>query len=145
MPIWWAGIVAGIIAGMAMGMMAMMLMPMERHGVWYPVKLMAGTFEGRAVLHGGAGTILLGLMIHMMMSASLGLLFSLVMAGLGWHGVFLLIVAGIVYALAVFAVNWSISLPLVDPVMRKGMDGMVFAMTHVVYGLVLGGLLGVFR
>lgn len=145
MPIWIAGIVAGLIAGIVMAMVAMMLMPMQGHGMMYPVKLMAGTFQGEAALTGGVGTDLTGMMLHMMMSAGLGLIFGLIAGAAGLHSVLTLIVAGIVFALAVFVVNWFIMLPVVDQVMRRHMSGTVFAMTHVIYGGVLGWLVEVFR
>lgn len=145
MAIWLAGIIAGLIAGVVMAMVAMMLMPMLGHGVMYPVKLMAGTFQGQAALAGGMGTDMLGLMIHMMMSAVLGLIFGLIIGGLGLHGLLTLIIAGIVFALIVFVVNWFVTLPIVDKVMREGISPMVFGMTHVFYGVVLGWLVTVFR
>jgi hypothetical protein len=131
MALWLAGIIAGLIAGIAMAMVAMMLMPMMGRDMWSPVKLMAGTFQGEAALEGGAGTILLGMMIHMGMSAVLGLIFAL-------------IVAGIVYALIVWAVNQYATLPVVDKVMAERMPPMAFAVTHVFYGAVLGWLVAVF-
>lgn len=145
MPLWLAGLVAGLIAGIVMAMVAMMLMPMQGKGMMYPVKLMAGTFQGEAALDGGMGTDMIGLMIHMMMSAGLGLIFGLIVAGLKLHGIVTLIVAGIIYALIVFVVNWFGTLPIVDKVMRRNMSGPLFAMTHVIYGGVLGWLVEVFR
>ncbi len=145
MPIWFAGIIAGLIAGIVMAMVAMMLMPMQGKGMMYPVKLMAGTFQGDAALSGGMGTDVLGLMIHMMMSAVLGLIFGLIIGGLGLHGILTLIIAGIVFALIVFVVNWLVTLPLTDKVMKDGISPMVFGMTHVFYGGVLGWLITVFH
>lgn len=145
MPLWLAGIIGGLIAGIVMAMVAMMLMPMQGKGMMYPVKLMAGTFQGEAALDDGMGTDMIGLMIHMMMSAGLGLIFGLIVAGLKLHGIVTLIVAGIIYALIVFVVNWFGTLPIVDKVMRQNMSGPLFAMTHVIYGGVLGWLVQVFR
>jgi hypothetical protein len=144
MALWLAGIIAGLIAGIAMAMVAMMLMPMMGRDMWSPVKLMAGTFQGEAALEGGAGTILLGMMIHMGMSAVLGLIFALIVGALGWAGLWALIVAGIVYALIVWAVNQYATLPVVDKVMAERMPPMAFAVTHVFYGAVLGWLVAVF-
>lgn len=94
MPIWVAGIVAGLIAGLVMAMVAMMAMPLRGQGMLSPVKLMAGTIQGDAALDGTRGTVLLGLLLHMMMSAVVGVIVALMIAGLGWHGLGLLIVAG---------------------------------------------------
>jgi hypothetical protein len=144
MALWLAGIIAGLIAGIAMAMVAMMLMPMMGRGMWSPVKLMAGTLQGEAALEGGAATILLGMMIHMGMSAVLGVIFALIVGALGWAGLWTLIVAGIVYALIVWVVNQYAILPVVDKVMAERMPPMAFAVTHVVYGAVLGWLVALF-
>lgn len=114
MPLWLTRIIAGLIAGIVMAMVAMMLTPMRGKGMMYPVKFMAGTFQDEAALNGGMGTDMIGLMIHMMMSAALGLIFGLIIAGLNLPGIVTLIVAGIIYALIVFVVNWFGTLPIVE-------------------------------
>lgn len=145
MPWWLAGIVAGLIAGVAMAMVAMMLMPMMKQPLLYPVQLMAGTFEGDAALSGGMGTDFLGLMLHMVMSIVFGVLFAAIMLALGWTALWVLIVAGIVWALLVWAINQFVTLPIVDKLMAERMPPMPFAMTHIVYGVVLGVLFAVLR
>lgn len=144
MPIWVAGLVAGLIAGIVMAVAATMAMPLRGQSMLSPVKLMAGTIQGEAALEGTIVTVLLGLMLHMMMSAVLGVIFALLLAGLGWHGLGLLIVAGIVYALIVFAINWFGTVPIVDKVMAARMSPVIFGLTHIIYGGVLGLLVRVF-
>lgn len=143
MPIWVAGLVAGLIAGIVMAVAAMMAMPLRGQGMLSPVKVMAGTIQGEAALEGTSVTVLRGLMLHMLMSAVLGVIVALLLAGLGWHGLGLLIVAGIVDALMVFAVNWFGAVPIVDKVMAARLSPVLFGMTHIIYGGVLGWLVGV--
>lgn len=145
MPMWLAGIVAGLIAGIGMAMVAMMVMPAMGKNFLMPVKLMAGTFEGEGAVDGGGGTVMTGMMIHMMMSAVLGLIFALIVAALGWSGFWPLVIGGMVYALIVWVVMEFGILPLVDKVMRERMSPALFAMTHVVYGFLLGLFLFLFR
>lgn len=145
MPLWLAGIVAGLIGGVGMAMVAMMAMPMMGQNFLMPVKLMAGTFEGEGAVDGGGGTVMVGMMIHMMTSAILGLVFALIIAALGWSGFWPLVIGGIVYALIVWVMTEFGVLPLVDKVMRERMSPALFAMTHVVYGFLLGLFLFLFR
>lgn len=144
MAYWLAGIVAGVIAGVAMAAVAMMLMPLVGRAFLTPVKLMAGTFQGEAAVGGGAGTVLLGAMIHMVMSALFGLIFALIVHALGWGSVGALIVAGIVWAVLLFLVNQYVTLRIVDKVMAERMPPLAFLASHVVYGVVLGWLVAVF-
>lgn len=130
----------GIIAGMAMAMLAMGAALIRGQSPWKPVKLMAGTLEGPRAAEGGVGTILLGGMIHLTMSALFGLLFRPVLRLLGWNGSPRLPVAGVLYALGRFAFNESVTLPLVDPMMARRMPKALFALSHVAYGMTLGML-----
>jgi hypothetical protein len=145
MALWLAGLIAGVIAGVVMAMAAMMVMPVMGRGLTYPVKLMAGTVQGEDALEGGPSSDMVGGMIHMMMSAVLGLIFGLIMSGLGLSGIWTLIIAGVIFALIVWVAMQYFVLPLVDQVMAQGMPPMAFAMTHVVFGVVLGLLTWVFH
>ena len=84
--------------------------------------------------------VLLGLMGHMMNSVILGVVFALLVAP-RVGGRTALLVAGVVYSLAVFVVMWFALVPLVDPVMLK-LNGTAFAMAHVMWGAVLGLAIG---
>ncbi|MGH2461505.1 MAG: hypothetical protein ACRDIY_21830 [Chloroflexota bacterium] len=130
----------GMLAGMAMAMLAMGAMLIRGQSPWRPVKLMAATLGGPGAAEGGAGTILLGGMIHLMMSALFGLLFRPVLTLLGWRGTPPLPVAGLLYALGLFAVNESVTLPAVDPTMARRMPRLLFALSHLAYGMTLGVL-----
>jgi len=59
---------------------------------------------------------------------------------MGWRGSPPLPVAGLLYALGIFTVNESVTLPLVDPTMARRMPKILFALSHVVYGMTLGAL-----
>lgn len=144
MPYWLAGIIAGLIAGAIMAAIAMMLMPTVGRTMLAPVKLMAGLFEGEAAVDGGMGTVLLGAMIHMVMSAVFGLIGGLIAQAAGWTSLGTLIVAGIIWAIILFLVNQYITLRIVDPVMAARMPPPAFLASHIGYGVVLGWLIWVF-
>lgn len=144
MPYWLAGIIAGLIAGVVMAAIAMMLMPMVGRAMFAPVKLMAGVFEGENAVSGGMGTVLLGAMIHMVMSAVFGLIGALIVQGAGWTGVGTLIVAGIIWAIILFILNEFLTLRIIDPVMAQRMPMMAFLASHIGYGIVLGWLIWAF-
>jgi len=130
----------GVVAGMVMAMLAMGARLMQGRPPWMPVKLIAATVEGPVAVEGGTGTIVVGGMIHMMMSALFGVLFRPVLTMLGWRGSPPLPVAGILYALGIFAANESVTLPLVNPTMARRMPALLFALGHVAYGMTLGAL-----
>jgi hypothetical protein len=47
----------------------------------------------------------------------------------------------VVYGAAIFVLMWFVVVPLVDPVMLK-LNGPAFAIAHVMWGAVVGGVLG---
>ncbi|HET8632428.1 MAG TPA: hypothetical protein VFL91_33800 [Thermomicrobiales bacterium] len=145
MPMWLAGLIGGLIGGVAMAMVAMMLMPMLKQSPLYPVQLMAATVEGPSAVGGGMSADMLGAMIHMVMSAIFGVIYGVVLGALGWTALWVLIVAGIVWALFLYVVNEYGTLPLIDKVMAERMPPLAFMMSHVAYGAVLGVLVWVLR
>lgn len=82
--------------------------------------------------------VALGMMGHMMNSVVLGIVFAALfgrllttpMAGA---------VVGALYALMIFFVMWFVVLPFIDPVML-GLNPVVFALSHMMWGAVLGGM-----
>jgi hypothetical protein len=135
---------AGLVAGVVMGMVEMLFSALSGEGFWTPL-----VFIGATVLRDLQSltppapflpvAVLLGMTGHLVTSMALGLVFAWLTAPRlrGW---FALVLGGIVYGLIVFAATWFIVLPLVDPVMFE-LDATLFAISHVVWGATLGGLL----
>lgn len=135
----------GIVGGIPMAMFAMGAAMMRGRTPFRPVKLMAGTFEGRRAARGGTGTDLLGIGIHMLMSALFGALFVPVLRFANFRRALPAPVVGVLYALGLWAFNESVTLPVVDPLMEQRMPRGIFALSHVFYGFVLGAMFDYFR
>jgi hypothetical protein len=138
-------IVAALIASLVLGMVEMVVEAIVGAGFWAPVVFIAATLlrDLQAVAIPVPFLpipVVLGLMGHMMNSVILGLLFArLVAPRLGGFGA--LEAGGAVYGLAVFVVMWVVIVPLVDPVMLH-LNGVVFALAHLMWGAALGVVLG---
>jgi hypothetical protein len=133
-----AGAEAGLISGLVMILSMMVYTAAIGEGFLFPAKEIAATFMGVEAIIGGVGTVLLGLAIHLAVSAAWGAAFSLMLApnsstgsAIGW---------GIAYAVGIWLVMTYVALPFFDPVMSDRValySGWWFAL-HLVYGAVLG-------
>jgi len=140
------GAIGGILGGAAMGLFAMIVAALMGMGFWAPLKMISATFYGEAAMAQpgfAAGPVLVGLMIHMVVSAVYGAIYG-TLARPRWSGGALL-GWGVVYGLVIWALAYLL-LPLVNPLMskamREGMQPFLFAAEHVIYGAALGGYLG---
>lgn len=108
-------------------------------GLWMPVKLIGGFVLGpRAINNVGAfdlTPILSGLVIHTVVSAGLGGLFGLLSASLPRVTLGLY---GIVYALIIWFLALFLVLPIVDPLLVNNTNPALFALSHIIYGAILG-------
>lgn len=132
-----AGAVAGLVAGIAMSMVAMFRAWSTGMGFWLPVKNIAAMWFGVDALLGGVGTILVGMMTHMVVSIGWGAVFGLFMGRRRTIGAALLV--GLVYGTAIWFVMTYIGLPLVNETMleRVQMQPWWWLGFHWVYGMVL--------
>lgn len=131
------GLVAGLIGGIAMAMTAMIRAWAVGMGFWLPPKLIAATFFDVEALIGGAGVIAVGLMVHMAMSAGLGMVFGLVGGSRMSAGAACAL--GMVYGVVVWTATTYIGLPLVNDVMseRMAMQPVWWFTYHLVFGAML--------
>jgi hypothetical protein len=138
-------LLAGLAASLVMGMFEMLYEAVAGAGLWSPVMFIAATvlrsLQGIATpVPFQPVPVLLGLMGHMMNSVILGVVFALLIAPrLDTRNA--LLIGGVVYGAAIFVVMWFAVVPLVDPVMLK-LNGLAFAVAHVMWGAVLGAVLG---
>ncbi len=133
----WAGVGAGLIAGIAMGLFLVINANAIGAGAWLPFRLIAATMVDVKALLGGPATIVLGVLLHLFLSALFGGLF----VGLLGHrrsGAATL-VYGWAYALAILLVMTFVALPRMDPVMsaRVRMIPVAWLLAHLVYGTTL--------
>lgn len=132
----WPGALSGLFAGAVMAAV-LMLFSYRGGDLWLAMKLIAATAMGeKAVTAAGFQPlpVVTGFMIHLGMSAALGIFFA-------WLGGFLTLrVAtgwGVIFGLAVWVIMQFGLLPVVDPWMAA-FPPVPFAVAHGLFGLVLG-------
>lgn len=132
-----AGLVAGVCGGVLMGMFSMLLYTLLAiGGFWQPMNLIAAVLDqdwGEIAAFEALPT-LLGIAIHLVTSAIIGLVFAWMVGGIRDQVVLKAIFAGLV----VWVVAEFVVLPAVDPVMARVFPEWLFAAAHVVFGLGLG-------
>ena len=137
-----AGVVGGLLGGAAMTLVAIGYGFASGYGPWLPVNLIGATFVRQLqdapigqLVNFNANALLAGLALHMVLSVSLGLLFSLLLPT--FPG------SPLIWSLTIgpglwIIVSWLI-LPMINPLMAHYVDHGSFFIAHLVYGLVLGG------
>ncbi len=134
------GAIGGLIGGMLMGMVSMVLFPMlELGGFWQPMNLIAALFNQEWGRIAGFALLpsMIGMMVHLMMSAGLGAVFAWTASRTGGN----LVVKAVLASLVVWALMDFLVLPIVNPIMDEVFVEWLFALVHVVYGVGLGGYL----
>jgi hypothetical protein len=132
------GAAGGLVAGAVMLAILAVAFPLLRLGQpLQPLYLFAafsdpdwGRLSGFA-----ASALVVGTIIHLVMSLGLGALFSwLVNRSTGRT----LVISGVVWGLLVWAIQQFAILQVVDPLATRDLPLWLFAVAHTVYGLVLG-------
>ena len=136
-----AGVVGGLLGGLAMVPTAVAYGLLSGRGIWYPVNLIAATLvpawqeaSQEEMMQFHPEGLLLGLLIHLVMSTALGFLFAVMMPALPHTPIFWAFVVGpVLWAGAIFA-----GLPLLNPLMARNIEPVSFAIANILYCLVLG-------
>jgi hypothetical protein len=136
-----SGIVGGLIAGMAMVVVALIYGLLTGRGIWYPVNLIGATVlrdlqnaPQETFEQFNLAALIAGLVIHLIMSAGLGFVFSLVLPTLpGSPWVWAAIVAPLLWITAT-----ALALPLLNPIMERYIDWPSFGIAQFFYSLILG-------
>lgn len=131
------GVRAGLLAGAVMALFWGLASAAGGMGFWTPFKSVACTFLGVEGLIGGAGSVLLGLVLHFVTAAFWGVLF----AGIIERDtpVPQAALSGVVYGVGVWAVMTYIGLPALDRVLdaRATFAPLAWFLSHLVYGACL--------
>ncbi len=137
----WAGtgIIGGIIAGVAMAMVAMVWMMLAGAGFWKPMDLIASILLGKSAISAGFQMVpeLVGMMIHLMLSAAFGLVFAFFVSRTSWSSG-AITAAALAYGLLLWIVNVVIIDTLFIPAGLSLAPTPLMVAVHLVYGLVLG-------
>jgi hypothetical protein len=136
------GAVAGLGGGLAMAVIAAIISSIIHADIWQEAKQIAAVVYGpAAVAEAGfdAGPVIVGTLIHLVMSALFGAVF-----GIFTRRVFKLpsdfgapILAGLIYGLVIWMLAYFVVLPIVNPLLLQ-LYAPAFIIQHVVYGAVTG-------
>jgi uncharacterized membrane protein YagU involved in acid resistance len=133
----------GFVAGMVMGMWQMIVEALLPNGAgfWGPLIAIGATVLRNLQTFTKPAAfdtlgVFAGLMGHMMNSIIFGLIFALLIAP-RTRSLLGRVLAGMVYAVAIFVVMWFVVAPIVDPAMLK-VNGVVFFIGHLMWGAALG-------
>ncbi len=128
-----SGALAGLIAGIAMAMVAMIYAASRGMGLFAPPRQIAAVLQGPEALLGGGGTIILGIMIHMMVSIVWGIVFGLIAGRLTAGGQF---GAGMVYGAVLWFIMSFLVLPWANETMgdRTKLVPAAWFIEHLVFG-----------
>jgi hypothetical protein len=142
------GAQAGLAGGIAMTLSAALLAGVKGYDIWFQLKSIASLVLGpAAIAQAGfvAGPVLIGLAIHLAISALLGAIF-----GIGMRQVLRLpsdfgvpVVAGLVFGLLLWLAAF-LALPALLPQLIA-VYAPAFIIQHIVYGTVTGLVYGVVR
>jgi hypothetical protein len=128
-----SGMLAGMFGGAVMAMWSMLVLAATGDGFWQPLNLIAHTVWRGAPLDGGfsAGALVLGLAIHMMTSATLGV----VIAVAAHRRRAAAVMVGMTVGLGVWLVNQYAVWPLLDSAAADRFTPWVFAVGHLMFGV----------
>lgn len=113
--VWYGGALSGLIAGLAMALVLAIHAQIVGTGFFTPIQAMAAMFMGPEAMAGGFGTVLMGLIVHLVVSAILGIVFAFLVnpetsGGYAFFG-------GLVFALVIWAAMTYLILPGANPVL----------------------------
>jgi hypothetical protein len=136
------GAIAGVAGGVAMAVVAALLSASMGQDIWHEPKRIAVIVYGPAALAASGfdlGPVLVGTLIHLLVSAVLGAIFGIVTrrwlhltSDFGTP-----MMAGLVYGLLIWLVAYFAVLPLLNPALLEVYPP-AFIIQHVAYGVVLG-------
>ncbi len=129
------GAIGGLIGGMVMAMVAMLYTLVAQGDLLAPLKQMGATFFRSD--SGSAGSLVAGLMLHMMMSVLFGIVFALSVRGRA-TGFGPLILAGMIFIGVEWAIARFVVLPVVDAPLVATFGAVGGIIAHAMYGAVLG-------
>lgn len=135
------GLVGGLIGGIVMGLVAMMITFIMGKGPFWPLALIGHAFQpATATPSQDMGTILLGMIYHLLLSMVLGVILAYIAPYL--PTVLPLWVWGMIYAAVVWIIDYIGLLNLLDPTMASLMNPWLFLIVHLIFGGALGWYLG---
>jgi hypothetical protein len=132
--------VGGLLGGAAVALVGLAYGILSGN-TWLPINAVAATVlrdlqtqTAGQLAQFNLAALLVGTILHATMSASLGMLFALILPGLPGRPLYWGPVIGpLLWAAAIVA-----ALPIMNPVMAANVEWISFGLGHVLYGLILG-------
>ena len=137
-----AGVLAGWIGGIVMELLFMLYTASLGQGFWTPLEAIGATFYGSSAFLGGAGPVISGLLLHLVIAGGLGAIFGASLNPSTSTGGATAI--GVVYGIVTWAVMTFIVLNIVNLPMRSFVAGWsgIWFLVHLVFGVCLGATPG---
>jgi len=136
------GALAGLGGGLAMAIVGAIISASLGGDIWLEAKQIAAVVYGpSAAAQPGfaAGPVLVGTLLHLIVSAALGALFGIVARRtLHLTSEFgTMVMGGLIYGMLIWLVGYFVVLPLINPPLRETYAP-AFIVQHLVYGAVTG-------
>ena len=135
------GVIGGIVGGMAMGMWMMLYYLVAGLGFWSPLGYIGHFFLRQSDIN-SVGQVVLGAIVHMMMSMVLG---GAIAAVFSPTSRITGMTRGIVIGLVIWVVMQYGVLNAFDPVAYQGFIQWAFAVGHAFFGAMVGLIAGASR
>jgi hypothetical protein len=136
------GALAGLAGGLAMALVGILISFSLGGDIWLEAKQIAALVYGTSIVKQPgfiAGPVLVGTMLHLLVSAALGALFGIVTHRMlhltSEYGTPLL--TGLIYGMLIWMVAYFIVLPFLNPLLLETYAP-AFIFQHLVYGAVTG-------
>jgi hypothetical protein len=136
------GALAGLAGGLAMAVVAALISASMGQDIWHEPKRIAAIVYGPAAFATSGfepGPVLVGTLIHLLVSALLGAIFGIVTrrwlrltSDFGTP-----VLAGLIYGLMIWLVAYFAVLPLLNPALLE-IYAPAFIIQHAVFGIVMG-------
>jgi hypothetical protein len=138
------GVPVGVIAGAVMAVWSMVAMWLTGAGAWTPLNLVAHTFYRSAPLDSAfsAPALAIGLAVHMTVAIIFGTAVTALVQRLPGQRS-LVIAGGILFVAVVWPVMQYVVWYSIDEVAAEGYTGWVFAVAHLLFGLVAASVAAV--
>lgn len=139
------GTVGGLAGGVAMAMWSMIVMWLSGTGFWTPLNLIAHTIWRSVPLDGtfSWSGLLVGMIAHLAMSVVLGIVLAVGLTAVGGWATTAVggALVGMAFAVVVWLVMQYLVWDAIDPAAAERFTPWVFAVGHLMYGLVAGLLI----
>lgn len=138
------GLVSGLVAGILIWVLMLIVTAIHGPSLWAFPKWVADAIYGDSWLGFNLQEVVTGTLLHLLVSAILGILFYVTLVPF-LPTMRLLVSAGVVWGLLAWVVLTLMVLNSVDPVMAQEVPNVAWLCMHILFGLTLGYLAGSWR